>query len=82
MLLAVKALRKPIGVSGRSTESGPAVGAESDGELTSDSEEEDSSEVSSSDSVAWSGIIFEGAGSTVGEGAELKSDQYDDGRLG
>jgi len=56
-------------------------GAGGNSEGVSDSEEEDSSEVSSSDSVGRPEIPLDGAGIAVGEGMRLnESDQNDDGR--
>ena len=76
----MRALRKPIGVNGRLVESDLAAGKGRGG--ASDSEEEESSEVSSSDSVDWwSGTILDCAGGAVGDGTELsESDQNDVGR--
>ena len=80
MLFVVRALRKPIGVSGRLVDSDLAGAGKGRGGA-SDSEEDDSSEVSSSDSVGWSGTTLEGAGGAVGDGTELsESDQKDGGR--
>jgi hypothetical protein len=80
MLFVVKVLKKSIEGRGRLTKSNLAgVGGDSEG--ASDSSEEDSSEVSSSDSVGWSGIPLEGTASGVGEGMGLsESDQNDGGR--
>jgi len=74
MLFVVKALRKSMDVSEGLTKSDLA------GSETSDSEEEeDSSEVSSSDSVGWPEMPL-GVGSTAGEGMRLnESDKNDDG---
>jgi len=82
-LFVVREVRNPIGVSRRLVEfESDLVGAGKDrGEGASDSEEEDSSEVSSSDSVVWSGMILEGTGRAVGDGLS-ESDQNDGGRCG
>lgn len=83
MLFVVKVLRNSIEGIGRLTKSKLAgVGGDSEG--TSDSSDEDSSEVSSSsDSVAWSGAPLETAVAGVGEGTGLnESDQNDGGRCG
>jgi hypothetical protein len=82
MLLVVRAVRNPIGVSGRLVESDPDLAGAGKGRGgTSDSEEEDSSEVSSSDSMGWWGGILEGVGGAIGDGTELsESDQKDGGR--
>ena len=80
MLFVVKVLKKSIEGRGRLTKSNLA-GAGGDSEGASDSSEEDSSEVSSSDSVGWSVIPLEGTASGVGEGMGLnESDQNDGGR--
>ena len=82
MLFVVKALRKPIGVNGRLVES-DLGGAGKGRDGASDSEEEDSSEVSSSDSMCWPGIILVGARNAVGDGAVFsESDQNDGERCG
>lgn len=82
MLFVVRVLRKSIEGIGRLTNS-ILAGIGGDNEGASDSSDEDSSEVSSSDSVAWSGIPVEGAAAGVGEGMGLnESDQNDGGRCG
>lgn len=80
MLFVVKALRKSIeGSCGLAKSNLAGVGGESEG--ASDSEEDDSSEVSSSDSVGWAEIPLEVTGGAVGEGMGLnESDQNEDGR--
>jgi hypothetical protein len=79
MLFVVRALRKSIEASGRLTSVLAGIGGDSEG--AEDSEDEDSSEVSSSDSVGWPEIPLEGVGSAIGEGMRLnESDQNDDGR--
>lgn len=79
-LFVVRVLRKSIEGSFGLTKSDLArVGG--DNEEASDSEEEDSSEVSSSDSVGWPEISPEGTGGAVGDGMGLiESDQNDEGR--
>jgi hypothetical protein len=79
-LFVVRALRKSIGGSCGLTKSDLA-GVGGDSEEASDSEEEDSSDVSSSNSVGWPEIPLEGTGGAIGEGMGLnESDQKDDGR--
>jgi hypothetical protein len=83
MLFVVRAVRNPIGVSGRLVESDPDLAGAGKGGRggTSDSEEEDSSEVSSSDSMGWWGGTLAGVGGAIGDGTELsESDQNDGGR--
>lgn len=82
MLFVVEALRKSMGESCGSTKDLIGLaGVGGDNEGASDSEEEDSSEVSSSDSVGWPEIPLEGTGGGVGDGMGLnESDQNDEGR--
>jgi hypothetical protein len=76
ILLIVRAQRKSIGENKRLPESRlRGAGA------ASDSEDEDSSEVSSSDSAGCPEVILEGVGGASGDGTELKeSDRNDGGR--
>jgi hypothetical protein len=81
MLFIVRAVRKSIGEKRRLAESrlrGAEGGCD---EGASDSDDEESSEVSSSESAGCTGMILEGVGAAAGEGTELnESDKYDGGR--